>query len=69
MRRHLFAAADLVPNNVRPQEAAALEEDSSRMTRSRKSGGLKHISEAIRLVVARLLGQQVQSDAEVQSSD
>jgi len=27
MRRHLFAAADLVPNNVRPQEAAALEEE------------------------------------------
>lgn len=69
MRTHLFAAADLVPKERRALEAADLQEESKRRTGPRTSGGMKHISEAILLVVARLLGHQVQSNAEVQASD
>jgi transposase len=69
MKTHLFNAADLVPKERRALEAANLQEESQRRTGPRTSGGMKHIGEAIRLVVARLLGHQVQSNAEVQASD
>jgi hypothetical protein len=69
MNPRLFAAADLVPKERRAAEAASLQEENKRRTGPRTSGGMKHISEAILLAVARLLGHQVQSDAEVQASD
>ena len=69
MRNHLFDAADLVPKQRRAQEAAKLQEQSKRRQGPRASSGVKHISEAILLVVARLLSHQVQLDAEVQALD
>jgi hypothetical protein len=68
MREHLFTAADFVPGARRTQEAAQLHQESQRLSRRKTSGGVHHISEAILLVIARLLGQDVQS-AEVQASD
>jgi hypothetical protein len=69
MRNHLFDAADIVPKQRRAQEAAKLQEQSQRRQGPRASSGVKHISEAILLVVARLLSHQVQLDAEVQALD
>ncbi len=67
IKTHLFAAADLVSQHRRTLEASKLQEESQRRAGSRTSGRVKHISEAILLVVARLLGPPVQSETDAAS--